>query len=105
MPRKHAKIAFGPGNIDLVDLAREGKLFGRDEIELESGHGLSAFSLSLAGLTPRVPSVKIYPDRLPDDEVASSCRPAKTIYKVKLLRRRVSCLFRPPLRWYRPCRR
>src|SRR6185312_6708286 len=32
------------GNIDLVDLAGEGELFGRDEIEVEGGHGKPASS-------------------------------------------------------------
>ena len=36
---EHAEITFHAGNVDLIDLAGEGKLFGRDEIEVEGGHG------------------------------------------------------------------
>src|SRR2546421_2603142 len=35
---KHAEIAFRSGYIDLIDFAGEQKLFGRDEIEVESAH-------------------------------------------------------------------
>ena len=36
---EHAEIAFHAGNVDLFDLAGEGELFRRDEIEVEGGHG------------------------------------------------------------------
>ncbi len=39
MPGQHAEIAFDAGNVDLIDLAGEGELFGGDEIEVEGGHG------------------------------------------------------------------
>ena len=42
MARQNAEITFGAGNIDLIDLAREGDLFRRDEIEMESSHGVPA---------------------------------------------------------------
>ena len=51
MSGQHAEIALDPGDIDLIDLAGEGELFGRDEIEVKGGHILSVFSLSPAGLT------------------------------------------------------
>jgi len=44
MTCEHAEISLGAGNIDLVDLAREGQLFRRDEIEMEGSHGLSSLS-------------------------------------------------------------
>ena len=37
---EHAEIALEAGNVDLIDLAREGELFRRDEIEVEGGHGV-----------------------------------------------------------------
>src|SRR3954470_5398872 len=38
MSRQHAEVTLDAGNIALVDLAREGELFRRDEIEVEGGH-------------------------------------------------------------------
>ena len=40
MSGEHAEIALDAGNVDLIDLAGEGELFGRDEIEVEGGHGM-----------------------------------------------------------------
>ena len=39
MTGEHAEIALDAGNVDLIDLAGEGELFRRDEIEVEGGHG------------------------------------------------------------------
>src|SRR5262249_8649584 len=44
MTRQHAEIALEAGNVDLVDLAGECELFGRDEIEVEGGHSEPANS-------------------------------------------------------------
>src|SRR5260370_513662 len=52
MSGEYAEIALDAGNVDLIDLAGEGKLFGRDEIEVEGGHGLSALSPVTRGLDP-----------------------------------------------------
>src|SRR5262249_11004068 len=38
MTGQHAEIAFRAGNVDLIDLAGEGELFRRYEIEVEGGH-------------------------------------------------------------------
>ena len=38
MAGEHAEIALDAGDVDLIDLAGEGELFGRDEIEVEGGH-------------------------------------------------------------------
>ena len=38
MSGQHAEIAFHAGNVDLIDFAGEGELFGRNEIEVEGGH-------------------------------------------------------------------
>ena len=51
MSGEHAEIALDAGNVDLIDLAGEGEFFGGDEIEVEGGHGLSAFPIVTAGLT------------------------------------------------------
>src|SRR5258706_10711217 len=51
---EHAEIALDAGNVNLVDLAGEGELFGGDEIEVEGGHTLSALSAVNRGLDPRV---------------------------------------------------
>src|SRR3984885_1271124 len=40
MTGQHAEVALDPGNVDLIDLAGEGELFGRDEIEVKGGHDL-----------------------------------------------------------------
>src|SRR5882724_6754059 len=40
MSRKHAEIALGAGNIDLIDFSGEGEFFRRDEIEVKGGHGV-----------------------------------------------------------------
>jgi hypothetical protein len=39
MTGQDAEITFGAGNVDLLDLSREGDFFRRDEIEVEGGHG------------------------------------------------------------------
>src|SRR5207302_4887031 len=44
MSGEHAEIAFHAGNVNLIDLAGEGELFGRDEIEVEGSHGVPANS-------------------------------------------------------------
>ena len=44
MSGEHAEIAFHAGNVNLIDLAGEGELFGGDEIEVEGGHGEPANS-------------------------------------------------------------
>ena len=44
MSGEHAEIAFHAGNVNLIDLAGEGELFGRDEIEMEGSHGKPASS-------------------------------------------------------------
>ena len=41
---EHAEIAFDAGDVNLIDFAGEGELFGRDEIEVEGGHGEPANS-------------------------------------------------------------
>src|SRR4029077_4253641 len=41
MSGQHAEIALEAGNIDLVHLAGKGELLGRDEIEVECGHGIT----------------------------------------------------------------
>ena len=51
MAGQHAEIAFHAGNVDLIDFAGEGEFFGRDEIEVEGGHGAVLCELSPAGLT------------------------------------------------------
>jgi hypothetical protein len=38
MSGQHAEIAFRAGDVNLVDFAGEGELFGGDEIEVEGGH-------------------------------------------------------------------
>ena len=38
MASEHAEITLDAGDVDLIDLACEGKLFGGDEIEVEGGH-------------------------------------------------------------------
>ena len=38
MSRQHAEVTLDAGDIDLIDFAREGELFRRDEIEVEGGH-------------------------------------------------------------------
>src|ERR1700742_2924296 len=35
---EHTEIAFGTGNVDLINLAREGEFFRRDEIKMKGGH-------------------------------------------------------------------
>ena len=40
MAGQHAEIALHAGDVDLIDLAGEGELFGGDEIEVEGGHGV-----------------------------------------------------------------
>ena len=35
---EHAEIALDAGDVDLIDLAGEGELFGRNQIEVEGGH-------------------------------------------------------------------
>ena len=40
MSGEHAEITLDAGNVDLIDFAGEGELFGRDEIEVEGGHGV-----------------------------------------------------------------
>src|SRR5215207_8474013 len=44
MPSEHAEIAFHAGDVNLIDLAGEGELFGRDEIEMKGSHGKPASS-------------------------------------------------------------
>ena len=44
MSGEHAEIAFHAGNVNLIDLAGEGELFGRDEIEVKGSHGEPANS-------------------------------------------------------------
>ena len=39
MSGEHTEIAFGAGNVDLIDFSGESELFGRHEIEVEGGHG------------------------------------------------------------------
>src|SRR5262245_6902501 len=39
MTGEHTEITFHTGNVDLIDLAGEGELFRRDEIEVEGSHG------------------------------------------------------------------
>src|SRR4029079_8242848 len=41
---KHAEIALPTGNVNLIDFAGEGELFGRNEIEVEGGHEKPASS-------------------------------------------------------------
>jgi len=49
-PASTPKIAFGAGNVDLIDSPREGELFRRHEIEVEGGHGpFRSFLSSPAG--------------------------------------------------------
>ena len=48
---QHAEIAFHAGNVNLIDLAGEGELFRRNQIELEGGHDLSVLSAVTRGLT------------------------------------------------------
>ena len=43
MAGQHAEIAFHAGNVNLIDFAGEGEFFGRNEIEVEGGHGESVF--------------------------------------------------------------
>ena len=38
MAGEHAEITLDAGNVNLIDFAGEGELFGRDEIEVEGGH-------------------------------------------------------------------
>ena len=42
MSGENAEIAFHAGDVNLIDFAGEGELFGRDEIEMEGGHGKPA---------------------------------------------------------------
>src|ERR1700693_4695085 len=39
MSGEHAEIALDTGNIDLIHFTGEGEFFGRNEIEMEGGHG------------------------------------------------------------------
>jgi hypothetical protein len=38
MARKHAKVTFRAGQIDLIDLARKQEFFGRNQTQLEGRH-------------------------------------------------------------------
>ena len=40
MAGEHAEIALRARDVDLIDLAGEQELFGRDEIEVEGGHAV-----------------------------------------------------------------
>ena len=40
MTGEHAEITLGAWHIDLLDVAGEQELFGRDQIEVECGHAL-----------------------------------------------------------------
>src|ERR1700716_2944402 len=98
MSGEHAEIALDAGDVDLIDLAGESELFGRDEIEMEGGHG-DALSAVTRGL-----------DRGSIEQKTSfqmDCRvkPGNDNLNVTPLRPRASCPFRLPLRWCRPCRR
>ena len=39
MSGQHAEIALQAGNVNLIDFAGEGEFFGRNQIEVEGGHG------------------------------------------------------------------
>ena len=53
-PASTPKSPSVPGTIDLIDLAGEQELFGRDEIEVEGGHGrpILAYAASAASRLP-----------------------------------------------------
>src|SRR4029079_17109999 len=42
MSGQNAEIAFPAGDVNLIDFAGEGELFGRNQIEVEGGHGKPA---------------------------------------------------------------
>ncbi len=65
MTGEHAEFTLHAGNVNLIDIAGEGELFGRDEIEVEGGHGLSVLSAVTRGLDPRVHQQKFCSDGLP----------------------------------------
>src|SRR5882757_10242718 len=44
MTGQHAEIAFHAGDVNLIDFAGEGEFFGRNQIEVEGGHGEPASS-------------------------------------------------------------
>ena len=43
MAGEHAEIALDAGNVNLIDFSGEADFFGRDEIEVEGGHGIRSF--------------------------------------------------------------
>src|SRR6185437_15691627 len=52
MARQHAEVAFEARNVDLLHLAREHELGGRDEIEVECRHGRQPQAASAASFLP-----------------------------------------------------
>src|SRR6185369_11271041 len=92
---KHAEVALGPRHVDLIDLAGEQELFGRDEIELEGGHVLQRMVSGEWRMERRRSLMHLF---------ATPYSPFAT-RQLTPLPPRASCPSRPPLRWCRPCRR
>src|SRR5260370_40345625 len=94
MTGEHAGFTLHAGDVNLIDLAGEGELFGRDEIEVEGGHGVV---LRMASGEWRIVKEGGWPLTIRHSLFA--------IRSFRRLQPRASCPSRRLLRWCRPCRR